>query len=146
MFPIHCAHSLEVIFYDTFSILLFQLWPDSCVQVWHFPCTAWCWSSEKSKFLSISHFWSSDLDGSLLLHCLLGVPSECTVYCLLDSLVYYRPRMASEVEVPEAQRSKDLVIDHLLCPGWVRVESAYALCTVSQRIELIEAPPSMLDH
>lgn len=54
--------------------------------------------------------------------------------------------MASEVEVPEAQCSKDLVIDHVLCPVWVRVESAYALCTVSQRIELVETPPSVLDH
>lgn len=74
------------------------------------------------------------------------VSSECTVYCLLDSLVYYRPRMASKVEVPEAQCSKDLVIEHVLCPVWVRVENAHALCTVSQRIELVEAPPSVLEH
>lgn len=79
-----------MIFYDTFSILLFELWPVSWVQVWHFPCRASCQSSVKSRFLSISHFWSSDLDGCLLLPCLPGVPSECTGYCLLDSLVYYR--------------------------------------------------------
>lgn len=73
-------------------------------------------------------------------------PSEYTACCLLDSPVYYQPRMASEVEVPEAQRSKDLVIDHVLCLVWVRVASAYTLCTVSQRTELVEAPPSVLDH